>query len=202
MDSATLDQASKVLDLLKGIPKEKLQKIFGLGVLADLRDGDITKFNRDEFRRMVNLGSLSAPPFYGLLVNYSRSISKGIKAGHYDYANSDITDKNFPTTQQGAQEVSVQPIHFNKTMSTDQVLAELDKMSLRPANLQELLALGEKCPDLQREFPIIALGSVWQDRHGIRSCPCLHRDGSERDIYLYWFGDDWSEICRFAAVSK
>lgn len=87
-------------------------------------------------------------------------------------------------------------------MSTDQALAELDKMNLKPAGIQECLAFGEKYPDVQRQFPIIFLGSVWQGPRGDRSCPYLGRDGSERDLYLSWFDDGWIDICRFAGVRK
>lgn len=140
---------------------------------------------------------------FTLPVNHHRPVSDGIRAGHYDWVNPHITEQNFPTTQQGTKEVAVQLIHFNRTMSTDdQALAELDKQGLRPANLQECLAFGEKYPDVQREFPIIFLGSVWRSPGGDRRCPYLSWCGSGRNLYLDWVDGDWYEICRFAAVSK
>ena len=168
-------------------------------IYAALKDGSSLV---DELATLIVKASKKAKDTFTLLVNYDRRVEAGVRAGHYDWSNSDITDKNFPTTQQGTKEISAQLIHFNKTMFTDQVLTELDKQNLRPANLQELLVLGEKHPDLQREFPIVALGSVWQRLSGYRDCPYLDGSGSERYLSLLWIDVGWSEVCRFAAVSK
>lgn len=74
------------------------------------------------------------------------------------------------------------------------------KAGFRPALIEDLLALGAEYPELQKQFPIVALGSVWQDPGGRRRVPYLRWDGGGRDLDLYWFGDDWDERWRFAAV--
>jgi hypothetical protein len=204
---ATLNQASKILQIFEKTPSEKLQEIIESGVLSDLRDGDFARFNRNEFRKMLNLGFSKSFPFptFTLLINYDRGVKAGIRSGHYDYVNPYITENNFPTIQQGVKEVAVQLVHFSKIkmMSTDQVLIELDKMNLRPANIQELLSLGEKHPNLQREYPIIALGSVCRSFDGHLTCPILGSDSSGcRRISFDWVEDGWGGICRFAAVSR
>ncbi len=139
---------------------------------------------------------------YPISVNYDLSVEAAVKLGRYDWTNSDIADKNFPTTRTGKAEVAVELIHFNRVISIKDALSELDKMGYRPAELHELLALGEKYPDVQREFPIVALGSVWQDLFGDRYVPYLDRHGSKRDLYLNWIEVDWNEFFRFAAVRK
>ncbi len=139
---------------------------------------------------------------YVVTVNYDRSVEDGIKAGKYDWANNDITLSHFPSEETGTKEVSVELIHFGQDKTTDEVLSELDKKELRPATLKELLALGEKYPGLQREFPIIALGSVWQDPYGNRYCAYLCRYDAERDLDLDWIDGRWDGYCRFAAVRK
>ncbi len=139
---------------------------------------------------------------YTLTINYTRSVEDGIKAGKYDWSNSDITSSHFPSDETETKEVSVELIHFGQDKTTDEVLSELDKKELRPATLKELLALGEKCPDLQREFPIIALASVWRDPFGDRRCAYLYRFGSRRDLDLSSIGGRWDVYCRFAAVRK
>lgn len=72
----------------------------------------------------------------------------------------------------------------------------------RPATLRELLAFGEANPELQREFPIIALGSVWVYRRGDRRVVCLGRYGSERRLRLDWYEYCWLACCRFLIVGK
>ena len=147
--------------------------------------------------------STQAGNIYHLSVDYGRSVEDGVRAGRYDWANSDdINSRNFPTKRKGTAEVEVELVHFNRGISTDEALGELDRMGYRPAEVHELLAFGEKYPKVQREFPIVALGSVWQDRNGDRSVPCLGRDGSERGLSLDWVEDDWYEVYRFAAVRK
>ncbi|OGZ41382.1 MAG: hypothetical protein A3C80_02625 [Candidatus Ryanbacteria bacterium RIFCSPHIGHO2_02_FULL_45_43] len=146
--------------------------------------------------------SAKASNTYPLSVDYGRSVEDGVKAGRYDLANSDITSRNFPTKRKGTAEIAVEPIHFNRCISTDEALRELDMMGYRPAELQELLAFGEKYPEVQREFTVVASGSVWQNRYGNRDVPGLGRFGSRRYLELFWFGYDFDEICRFAAVRK
>jgi len=140
---------------------------------------------------------------YPLSVDYGRSVEDGVKTGRYNWADSDITSHNFPTKRKGAAEVAVVELtYFNRVISTDEALRELDRMGCRPAELHVLLAFGEKYPEVQHEFPVVALGSVWQSRSGDRLVPYLRRHGSRRHLYLYWVGYDWDEIYRFAAVRK
>ena len=82
-------------------------------------------------------------------------------------------------------------------------MKELDTLGLSPANLPELLAFGETHPEVQRQFTIIALGSVWQRSIGCRYVPCL--DGSGDGGRLLCLGRvevDWSDYCGFATVRK
>ena len=83
----------------------------------------------------------------------------------------------------------------------DEVERELDKMGLRPGKIEELLAVGETYPDLQRQFSVIALGSV-AEVSGNRHAVYLGWDGSERNLDLCCRGDDWDELCRFLALAK
>ncbi len=65
-----------------------------------------------------------------------------------------------------------------------------------------LLALGAEYPDLQKEFPIVALGSVWRDLGGRRLVAYLAYWRSKRSLGLRWVGLDWGGPCRFLAASK
>ncbi len=196
---ATLKQAEKILSLFTETPMDQLQNILESGLLTDLRDGNFDGVNRNAFRQVIGLKPLN---IYPLSVDYNRSIEEGIKAGKYDWFNNDITSSHFPSEETGIKEVPLDLIHFGKDKTTDEVLSELDKTGMRPVTLKELLALSEKHPDLQREFPIIALGSVWQDPGGGRCCADLDGSGSERGLGLCWVGGRWDDGCRFAAVRK
>lgn len=139
---------------------------------------------------------------FRLLVNYDLKVEAMVKEGKYDWKNNDINAKNFPTERAGQCEIELKLFHFNKAMTSEDVIKEMDKQGYRPAELSELLALGAKHPDEQRKYPIIALGSVWRYWYGSRGVAYLRLDDSGRELRLYCFDDGWHEDCRFAAVRK
>lgn len=200
MKDATLKQAGKALEVIgqKEIPGEQLQELIGSGLLSDLLDADIGAIDRNEFRKICGLKPKN---IFSVSVNYDRSVEDGIKAGEYVWVNDDITQEHFPTKRSGTAEIDVELVYFGDDVGVDEAFAGLDRKGLRPAELHELLALGEKFPDLQSKFPIIALGSVLQSPTGGRGCPCLDRGGSGRGLNVGWLGG-WFGSCRFAAVRK
>lgn len=139
---------------------------------------------------------------YPIVVDYGKSMEEMVESGRYDWSDNNITSEHFPTERIGKMEIAVELVHFNRYIGIDEALQEFDRMGYRPAELYELLAFGEKYPEIQREFPIVALGSVWQASHGNCCAPYLCGHGSERRLHLDWLGDDWDGICRFAAVRK
>ena len=138
---------------------------------------------------------------YKVLVDYGQTLQRMIANGKYDYVNSDITSGNFPTTGNGKQEVVVELAHFGRDMESDAVLKKFEARGLRAATLPELLAFGATYPEKQREFPIVALGSV-RRRDVDRVVPYLNGDGSKRLLYLSWIDNRWNGRCRVAAVRK
>lgn len=139
---------------------------------------------------------------FPVIVDYGKTVEAMIKADNYHLANPNITSKNFHTKKSGIQEVVIELIHFNRVISTDEAVKGLYQTGCRPADLYELLAFGKKYPDIQREFPIAALGSVWQDLDGYSNAPYLYRLGPKRCLRLEWTGQGWHGHWRFAAVRK
>jgi hypothetical protein len=140
-----------------------------------------------------------------LTVDYGQTLEQMIANGKYNWHNSNITEKNFPLPAGLVGEkivVSAKLFYFSSVISSKEAIAEMNKDGYRPATLAELLALGEARPDLQRQFPILALGSVWRDVNGYHHVSCLGVNDLERELSLYWFGSDWDASCRFLAVRK
>ena len=137
-----------------------------------------------------------------IVVDYSRSLAEMISAGKYDWVNSDITADHFPIKGSGKAELNPEIIHYGKYMSSDDIVRDLDQRGLRPATLAELLAYGEKYPDEQRKYPIVALGSVWLHRNGARSVASLFSSESERPLYLYAWDGVWFAHFRFLSFRK
>ena len=144
---------------------------------------------------------------FKVVVDYTKSLAEMIEAGKYDWKNSDITQEHFPVQGQGREEKDVVLFHFGRYIfgryiSSEDAIAEMAKAGYCPAQIQELLALGAANPELQKQFPIVALGSAWQSPDGNRGVPYLFWSVRERDLDLSWFEFDWDEDYRFAAVRK
>jgi hypothetical protein len=139
---------------------------------------------------------------YPVVIDYGKSVEDMVVYGNYNWSNPNITSKSFPLSGTGNVSVSLELVHLNKSASTQEVLAYLEANGLRAATIEELLAFGLAYPEIQREFPVVALGSSWVDSDGRRDVPYLGRGGSDRELRLYWSGSDWLGVCRFLAVRK
>lgn len=141
-------------------------------------------------------------PSYRVSVNYDQTIEQLVMDGKYDWFSKDVTSGHFPSNEKGVAEVLVYLVNFNRDISSEDAVKELDRQGLRPATLKELLALGIAQPDLQRNNPIVALGSTWRDSIGDVRVPFLGGGGSRRRLYLLWWLGDWPSYWPFAAVQK
>lgn len=171
-----------------------------LGDKGEIWEKELKKFLRQEECWVVEKAKKAADR-YSITVDYSLTLDQMIAVGEYDYANPDINSKHLPVKGEGKLELKLQLIHFDRNISSDDAERELDKLGLRPANLEELLAFGAQYPDLQKQFPIVALKAV-ASVHGGRDVACLDFVGSERRLDLYWRGRGWLARCRFLALPK
>lgn len=137
---------------------------------------------------------------YPLHIDSSSSLEQMVAAGSYDYVNPDITQENFPL--EGKSDVEAVLVHFDRSIESEQVLSELERLGLSPASMAELAVFGATNPELQPQFPIVALGSAWTRPNGRRLVGCLGSISDDRGLYLGWFDDGWDPGCRFLAVRK
>jgi hypothetical protein len=141
----------------------------------------------------------------GVAVDYHKSLQDMIAEGHYDWVNGDITPKWFSITGTGIVQFETKVFHFARDITSDHAVAAIKADDKRnpwePAKIESLLAYGAKHPDEQRQYPIIALGSV-AEVYGFRHVPCLFRNDAERDLDLSWCDYDWYGSYRFLAVRK
>lgn len=139
---------------------------------------------------------------FKVLVDYSKSLAEMVSAGKYDWVNLDITNSHFPIQGSGQQEKEVVLFHFNKVVSSEEAIVEMEKQGFCPAKIEDLLALGANQPELQKQFSIAALGSSWRRSGGALSVPLLGWCVVGRSLGLGWFVRDWDGRWRFAAVRK
>jgi len=145
---------------------------------------------------------------FDLSVN-DKKLEKAVQAGEYDEVNPNITSKNFPSVRM-KPDVRVDLACFSQVISTPEALEEFSKMGYRPANLPELLALGEKQPDMQLGFPMVTLDPVITLDENDNFCfPCLTSHGRRRVLDLVYpnsngengeEGKNWARAYRFAIV--
>ncbi len=138
---------------------------------------------------------------FRVVVDYGRDLGQMITEERYDYVNPNITTtENFPVKGEGRQEREIVLFHFNCYISSDDAIAEMKRAGYEPGDIVDLLALGETQPELQRQFPIVALKSVWRNPRGNRFVPYLDGSDAGRSLSLRYFDGGWHERFRFAAV--
>ncbi|GEM_PF-2246274 len=139
---------------------------------------------------------------YELETDFDRTIEALIEESKFDWKNDDINSKNFQTERKGRFKQIAYLINFNKNMTSEAVIQELDKLGLRPADIHELLAFSIKYPDIQRRFPILALASRLRRWRGGVRVSYLYGSASGRDLDLDLWSSGWHGGWRFFAFSK
>ena len=147
---------------------------------------------------------MTEPKKYPVTIDYARSFDVMVATVPYDWLNGDINSKNFTIEGKGVVTLDLELVYLNNVVSTEEVEAYLETNGLRPATLEELLAFGATYPDVQQNFPVIALGSSWVNRYGLHLVPYLNWYGYERylNLNLRSYNGPWSELFRFLAVRK
>lgn len=119
-------------------------------------------------------------------------LSKLIADRKFDYVSPVIEKAEWNTKEIGSD---YKLFHFDRHISSEDAIKEMEKEGYRAANIHELLLWG----DWNDSDLVIALGSVTEVRGG-RYVPGLGRGGSERRLHLYWLEVGWSAYCRFLGV--
>jgi hypothetical protein len=125
-----------------------------------------------------------------------KKLKQLIKQNKFDYVDSDITETNFPDNGRHLKDFKL--FHFNRNISSENVVKEMEKEGYVPANIYELL----EWKDWNDKDSIVALGSVWLHWNGYRSVAYLDSDGSRRRLNLCIWDGDWFDDGRFLAVRK
>lgn len=127
------------------------------------------------------------------------NLKKLIENLKLNYVNENITETNFPAPEKLGKDFEI--VKYEKTMTTEEVLADLKSKGLRPANIYELLTWTKKNWKPKETEYIAALDSVRRDSCGGRSVPCLWvSGGGGRGLRLLWYDNDWSDYGRFLCV--
>jgi hypothetical protein len=158
-------------------------------------------------RRVLIPSAQPSIMWYRVEVDYGQPLEDLVRAKGYDFENGfyskDLTSHNFPSKRVGKTTEMIALIHFGYEMSSEEVIAEMIAMSLRPAKAQELFSLG--VPRARAycishgNFQIMALGSRRQLKKEWFQTPKLDIVQSECCANCD-AGDGWSGSCGFAAL--
>ena len=172
-------------------------------------DEDLHLLARDEGQPMIDMiaallvkAGAATRNVYPITVNYAQAFEEMVGAGKYDYRNDCITAVNFPITGEGMVNYEAVLFHPNRDLESEDAVKEMTQIGLEPAKTEHLLAFGAKFPEIQREFPVVALGSSWVRPHRSRNVPYLDRWFGERDLRLIRWAGEWFAYCRFLALRK
>jgi hypothetical protein len=143
----------------------------------------------------------SALEAVSLVIDRTKSLDEVVKVGAYDYLNPAITEANFPTAV-GPTQLQVLLVHLNRRAWMAEVTEELASHALQPGSMTELVALGAYRPELQRQFPIVALGSDWFDAEDNYCVGYLEGDSTFRGLGLRHLNTEFGAGCRFLALAN
>lgn len=156
----------------------------------------------DQIADMLVRAGAATRNAYLVTVDYTQSLARMIAEGKYGYVSKYVVATNFPMSGTGIFATDVVVVHFDRNIESYKAIKELEQMSIQPAPIEYLLALGAKYPDLQREYPIVALGSVCSSSDGDQYVPVLDRWYAERRLLLLDRSDVWVPNYRFLAFHK
>lgn len=87
--------------------------------------------------------------------------------------------------------------------SSDAIVADMEKMNLRPATIAELIALGIIKPGFNKRSDVYLVGLGTQESLGGNSyVPVLSWGGDKRDLSRNRWSGEWNEHSRFVCVRK
>lgn len=164
-----------------------------------------TDMGRKHWRRLfegMQKESSSRYETYTVTIGGYKSLEEAINAGNYGYYSPDIISEHFSLSEGDEKNVEVALIHRDKLEQSQLLIDEfVTSGEYRNITTEETLALGAQYPELQRKFPIIALGTVAQI-DGAWRVLVLHECSGERRLILDWSADTWIQDCHFAFVRK
>lgn len=124
-----------------------------------------------------------------------KTLAQLIKSKKLDCVDSDITEDNFPAPKEIRTDFKL--FHFDRIISSEDAVKEMEKEGYNPANIYELLSWeGWNGNDF-----VVALGSA-PDIDGDRYVPYLHGNNYERYLYLVRLSHGWSAYYSFLGVRK
>lgn len=168
----------------------------------NLSNEDLLSLLNEDNQKEIN----SKNKFIAINIDYNKSVSEMISLGKYDFVNPFFRKIIFyyfnNSMNINKQTIIAKLFFFNSFIKSNEAIKKIDKVAFRPATLFELLTLGYLYPNLQNQFPIVALGTTIKN-NGMKFVPALISiNKNKRILALFWNECEWFSSFRFLGVSK
>jgi len=189
--TAEIDSYKNEIAEITGVTEEERESIPS-PELARIRDAGYldTSFEGKEIHR-TSIGDLSK----------EEALDRYKKSGGATWVWDEL-EKNMPYVVPNAENLDVMIINFNKYISSDDAIKEMDALGVRPLTYEELIQYGIAHPSHQEQKALIGLGS----KHalvGNPHAPVLDVNGvGERSLDANHWGVDWVDRYRFPVARK
>ncbi|MFA7049735.1 MAG: hypothetical protein WC164_01325 [Patescibacteria group bacterium] len=136
---------------------------------------------------------------FSLPINKEKSLSDLLRDGKYNLIGNRIDSMNLEKTKKKIVELKIFDLRQLKPRdsSSETICLTMKDQGFKASNFLELLHLGAIYPDLQRRFPIVALGSICIAAQGRIGVPYLTIRDYQRMISLNFFNYSWKPQYKF-----
>lgn len=149
-------------------------------------------------------GGSTAPAgkgIYPIVIHRDQSFNDRVNAVKFEYVDPSVTAERFGQSGTGTETVDVVMVNFDYWAPlTKEVLPALKKRGLRPATADELIAFVTRYPNFPREFPIVALGSVWRPADNVGRVLIVEPHMGSIALDIEYLNGEWDSRARFLAV--
>ncbi|PCI20879.1 hypothetical protein COB64_01310 [Candidatus Wolfebacteria bacterium] len=157
----------------------------------------------------VNVSKLRAKKVDTLIIELDfLSFSEVMDSAKFAFVDESINADDFSSKATGSsRKDTVLVIYFGRIMSSKSVIAKMSYAGIYPGTSNPLFVVGAQYPELQKKYPIVALGSVDETK----MLPVLEYNSritneeeaktmDERDVILVAWDGQWAAEARFIAL--
>jgi hypothetical protein len=127
-----------------------------------------------------------------IVVDYDRTVDQMLVACHFDLIKSGIKPGDHRFTETGRKNQTAKLLLFDHPISGDTAETLMGTLGKRPGNLEQILAVGEQHPNVQREFGIVALNAILP--YNASRIVSLEGDMVTRQLRDHWKNIDYAQL--------
>ena len=166
--------------------------------------------NRDDLRCLLTDESLAnriakiivswSHSVFDVVMNYASLSSDLIAVGRHNVVDEEIRHRNFPLVGRGVKTIRVRLYSFSKVISGPAVLGYFKARNIRAAKSEELFAFTAQHPEMEKAYPLVALGNPWRVEDDTVRVTCAMEVDGVRRLETILLEHKFDPIYRFLGV--